>query len=122
MSFSKLSALEILKSFGSRGKMEKTKMFVYLVIFENQASCLDTDRNWYCSCSTVDLGKKCHVCSFPIKFKELHKKATQHYLRDEVEEFYVVFKETLLLQEDTLKLEQMLQKILTKEYQFNNSY
>ena len=64
-------------------------------------------------------GKKCHVCSFIIKFKELHEKAAQHY---QVEEFYIVFKEILLLQEDALKLEPMLQAILTKEYQFKNSY
>ena len=122
MLFSKLSALEILESFGCHGKTEKTKMFVYLVIFEKQTLCLDTDGNWYCSWGTMDPGKKCHICSFTVKFKELHEKSAQHYLSDQVEKFYVVFKEILLFQEDALKLESMLQEILIKEYQFKNSY
>ena len=122
MSFSNLSALEILESSGCRGKTEKKAMLVYLVIFENQTLCLDTDENWHCSCGTMDPEKKCHICSFIIKFRDLHEKVAQHYLRDQVEEFYIVFKEILPLQENALKLEPMLQEILTKEYQFKNSY
>ena len=62
------------------------------------------------------------MCLFIKGFEELHEIATQHYLRKEKEEFYVLFRKILLLQENTLHKHGEVEEILTKECQYKSSY
>ena len=61
---------------------------------------------------------------FIKRLEELHEIAAQYYLRKE--EFYVLFRKILLLQENILqknsKKKKKVEEILTKEYQYKNSY
>ena len=59
---------------------------------------------------------------FIKRFEELHEIAAQHYLRKEKGEFYVLLRKILLLQENILQKNGEVEEILTKEYQYKNSY
>ena len=59
---------------------------------------------------------------FIKRFEELHEIAAQHYLRKEKEEFYVLLRKILLLQENILQKNDEVEEILKKEYQYKNSY
>ena len=56
------------------------------------------------------------MCLFIKRFEELHEIAAQHYLRKEKEEFYVLFRKILLLQENILQKYGEVKETLTKEY------
>lgn len=65
--------------------------------------CLRTDGGWYCSCGILKPNENFGVCLFIKNFEKLHEDAVQHYLWKQKEEFYVLFKKILLLQEDALE-------------------
>ena len=49
----KLSTVKFIKSFKVAGKTKETKLFINLVILENQNLCLTTNGHWYCSCQQM---------------------------------------------------------------------
>lgn len=73
----KLSAVKIIESFKVAGKTEETKMFVNLVILENENLCLATSGHWYCRCQQMinefelQEGHKCYFCIFVKIFENL---------------------------------------------------
>ena len=88
---------------GRQNRRNKNVQLQYLTIFENQILCLKTDGDLYCNWEKLKFNEKCEVYLFIKSFEELHEFATQHYLWKEKEEFYILFRKILLLQENLLQ-------------------
>ena len=78
--------------------------------------CLKMDRDWYCHCGTLKFNEKCEVCLLIKSSEELHEITVQHYLLKKKEEFYILFRKILSLQENILQKDGKVKEILTKKY------
>ena len=117
-------ALKIINDFGLKSNDPRRQMLYYLAILENQILCLDTDDHWYCKCngSNEEEYLMYKLCLFRKQFRSLHEDAAQHYLKHEKEEFYEKNYWILALQIEILKQDQIVEEVLSKEYQYKNSY
>ena len=61
-------------------------------------------------------------CLCRKQFRSLYEYAAQCYLKHQKEEFYKKFYWVLALQNEILKQDPIVQEVLSKEYQLNNSY
>ena len=91
-------------------------------LFSNFGKSNTVFKNWWTLVLWIKKEKKCEFCLFIKKFEDLHEEAAQRYLRNQTEEFYECFRKILLQQEDILEKNCDIEEILTKEYQYKNSY
>ena len=101
LSTSKMLSEEIIKNFTVHEKIatcdNKTKMFIYLSILQNQPLCIMSDYFWFCVCRGMMSVTRCEVCKFIENFQEKFEQCAQHYLWNEEKEFYDVHRKNLLL-------------------------
>ena len=101
-------------------------MLNYLAVLSNQLLYLKTDKHWYCENEKHDgvwyHPIKCKLCNFVEELEKLHEDAAQQYLRIEERVFRKKFSQIIDLQNKILIWKPELEKLLSKEYQYKNSY
>lgn len=95
-------------------------MFKYLAVLSNQLLSLKTDKHWYCENEKHD-GVLYHptnwnLCNFVEEFKKFH------YLRNEECISRKTFCQIIALQNRISIWKLELEQLLSKEYQYKNSY